>query len=122
MRSAVVWLVPIICAAVLWPAPAPPLSAQTRDPVALSGQVTSAEEGPMEGVLVSARKYASTVTTTVVSDPEGRYRFSRIRPSPASARQHPRAGYDLDALTATVARQKTRDARSEAAETRAPRS
>ena len=56
MRSAVVWLVPIICAAVLWPARVPPLAAQTRDPVALSGQVTSAEEGPMEGVLVSAQE------------------------------------------------------------------
>jgi imidazolonepropionase-like amidohydrolase/streptogramin lyase len=108
MRSAVVWLVPIICAVVLWPAPAPPLVAQTRDPVALSGQVTSAEEGPMEGVLVSARKSASTVTTTVVSDREGRYRFPESRLEPGEYAVSIRAaGYDLErAATATVTRQK----------------
>jgi len=41
----------------------------------LSGRVTSAEEGAMEGVLVSAKKPGSTITVTVVSDREGRYRF-----------------------------------------------
>ena len=34
----------------------------------LSGQVSSTEEGMMEGVLVSAKKEGSTVTTTVVSN------------------------------------------------------
>ena len=42
--------------------------AQAQAAAALSGQVTSAEEGPMEGVLVSARQDGSTVTVTVVSD------------------------------------------------------
>ena len=109
MRSAVVWLVPILCAAVLWPAPVPPLAAQTRDPVALGGQVTSAEEGPMEGVLVSARKSASTVTITVVSDREGRYRFPESRLEPGEYAVSIRAaGYDLErAATANVTRQKT---------------
>ena len=51
------------------------LHAQTPQ-AALSGKVTSAEEGPMEGVLVSAKKDGSTITTTVVSDEQGRYRFS----------------------------------------------
>ena len=37
-----------------------PASAQT--PAALTGQVTSAEEGAMEGVLVSAKKAGSTIT------------------------------------------------------------
>jgi len=32
----------------------------------LTGQVSSKEEGPMEGVLVSAKRLASTVTVTVV--------------------------------------------------------
>ena len=32
------------------------LLAQAEAPSALSGQVTSAEEGPMEGVVVSAKK------------------------------------------------------------------
>jgi len=34
----------------------------------LSGVVSSAAEGPMEGVLVSAKKDGSTITVTVVSD------------------------------------------------------
>ena len=37
----------------------------------LSGQVSSAEEGPMEGVLVSAKKDGSTITTTVVTNEKG---------------------------------------------------
>ena len=46
-------------------------SAQT----ALSGLVSSSEEGAMEGVLVSAKKEGSTITTTVVTDEQGRYGF-----------------------------------------------
>jgi imidazolonepropionase-like amidohydrolase len=109
MRSVVLWLVPIICGAVLAPAQAPRLGAQTRDPIALSGQVTSAEEGPMEGVLVSAKTSTSTITTTVVSDREGRYRFpaSRLTPGEYAVRIRA-AGYDLErAAIATVTRQKT---------------
>ena len=34
----------------------------------LTGQVTSAQQGPMEGVLVSAKREGSTITTTVVTD------------------------------------------------------
>jgi streptogramin lyase len=45
----------------------------------LTGQVTSAEEGPMEGVLVSARKDGSTITTTVVTDDKGQYSFPADR-------------------------------------------
>src|SRR5205823_10260853 len=71
MRTTVVWLVLIIGGAVLLPARVLPL-AQARDAIALSGLVTSEEEGPMEGVLVSAKKSASTITITVVSDREGR--------------------------------------------------
>jgi virginiamycin B lyase len=41
----------------------------------LSGRVTSAEEGPMEGVLVSARKAGSPVTLTVVSSGDGHFDF-----------------------------------------------
>ena len=46
---------------------------------ALTGQVTSAEEGPMEGVLVSAKKQGSTVAVTVVTDPKGQYSFPADR-------------------------------------------
>jgi len=38
-----------------------PLRAQVAEAVALTGQVTSAEEGAMEGVLVSAKKSGSTI-------------------------------------------------------------
>ncbi|HYT47759.1 MAG TPA: hypothetical protein VEL04_05025, partial [Burkholderiales bacterium] len=47
------------------------LHAQT----ALTGLVSSAEEGAMEGVLVGAKKAGSTITVTVVSDAQGRYSF-----------------------------------------------
>src|SRR5262249_32140703 len=45
----------------------------------LSGSVTSAEEGRMEGVLVSARNTGTPVTVTVVSDREGRLDWARER-------------------------------------------
>ncbi|HEY7286393.1 MAG TPA: amidohydrolase family protein [Vicinamibacterales bacterium] len=74
-------------------------SGQTRVPpqTALSGRVTSAEEGPMEGVLVSAKRDGSTITVTVVSNSDGRYRFpaSRLEPGDYSLRVRA-AGYDLE--------------------------
>ncbi len=42
---------------------------------ALTGTVSSATEGAMEGVLVSAQKAGSPITVTVVSDEQGRFRF-----------------------------------------------
>src|ERR1044072_1019946 len=42
---------------------------------ALTGVVSSSDEGPMEGVLVSAKKDGSSITTTVVSDQQGGDRF-----------------------------------------------
>src|SRR5258705_2485410 len=56
-------------------------SAQTQPPAALAGRITSAEEGAMEGVLVSAKSPGS-VTITVVSDEQGRYSFpsSKLQP------------------------------------------
>ena len=44
----------------------------------LSGKVSSAEEGLMEGVLVSAKKEGSTVTTTVVSNARANSVFQPI--------------------------------------------
>jgi len=64
--------------------------------MALAGQVSSQEEGPMEGVLVSAKKEGSTITTTVVSDAKGRYGFPSNRLEPGRYALHVRAvGYDL---------------------------
>jgi virginiamycin B lyase len=70
-----------------------PAAAQT----ALTGQVTSAEEGPMEGVLVSAKRAGSTITITVVSDAQGRYSFPSAKFEPGQYALRIRAvGYDLD--------------------------
>jgi virginiamycin B lyase len=57
-------------------------------PVALQGTVSSAQEGAMEGVLVSAKKAGSTITTTVVTDEKGHYAL------PASRLQQP-GHYDI---------------------------
>jgi virginiamycin B lyase len=68
---------------------------------ALAGQVTSAEEGPMEGVLVSARKRSSTITVTVVTDAKGQYSFPAHRLDPGHYAIAIRAvGYNLDGPTA----------------------
>jgi virginiamycin B lyase len=75
----------------------PSVVAQRGAPSALTGRITSAEEGPMEGVLVSVRRAGSTITTTVVSDREGRYRFPRTRLEPGEYTLRVRAiGYDLE--------------------------
>jgi virginiamycin B lyase len=66
-------------------------------PAALAGKVSSAEEGAMEGVLVSAKKAGSTVTVTVVSDADGRYSFPAKRLSPGKYSLKVRAvGYGLE--------------------------
>src|SRR5260221_12713119 len=59
-----------------------PLQAQAGPQAALAGRVSSAEDGPLEGVLVSAKRAGSTVTVTLVSDQQGRYRFPQSRLEP----------------------------------------
>src|SRR5579883_514021 len=56
--------------------------AQAQTAAALTGQVSSAEEATMEGLLVSAKKEGSTVTTTVVSNDKGQYSFPAGRLEP----------------------------------------
>ena len=51
---------------------------------ALTGKVTSQAEGPMEGVLVGAKKAGSTITTWVVSNAQGEYSFPRDRMEPGN--------------------------------------
>jgi virginiamycin B lyase len=71
--------------------------------VALSGQVSSTEEGAMEGVLVSAKKDGSTIRITVVSDARGRYSFPAARLEPGNYQISIRAvGYDLDGAGAAA--------------------
>jgi virginiamycin B lyase len=72
------------------------LRAQGMPASALAGQVTSVEEGPMEGVLVSAKKIGASVTVTVVTDQRGRYHFPASRLEPGTYALRIRAvGYDL---------------------------
>src|SRR5438876_186011 len=59
-----------------------PLPVEAQAPTALTGEVISSEGGAMEGVLVSARKVGSTITVTVVSDAQGRYRFPASKLDP----------------------------------------
>jgi virginiamycin B lyase len=71
--------------------------AQAQNAPALTGQVTSAEEGPMEGVLVSAKKDGTTITISVVSDQKGEYSFPADRLDAGHYTIAIRAGgYNLD--------------------------
>jgi virginiamycin B lyase len=65
---------------------------------ALTGTVRSVKEGPMEGVLVSAKRDGSTITTTVVTNAQGVYSFpgTRLDAGPHSVTIRA-VGYVLDA-------------------------
>ena len=70
--------------------------AQTDAP-RLTGQVTSSEEGAMEGVLVSAQQLGSPITVTIVSDRAGQFVFPSAKLRPGRYALRIRAvGYDLD--------------------------
>ncbi|AMN42089.1 carboxypeptidase regulatory-like domain-containing protein [Rhodoplanes sp. Z2-YC6860] len=67
------------------------------NPATLAGVVTSDRDGPMEGVLVSAKKQGSTITVTVVSNDKGEYAFPAGRLEPGQYQIGIRAaGYALD--------------------------
>jgi streptogramin lyase len=88
---------------------------------ALTGKVTSAEEGAMEGVLINAKKDGGNITITVVSNDKGQYTFPASKLSAGHYVLSIRAtGYDLDgpkdatiaagkATTADVKLKKTRN-------------
>src|SRR4051795_10245230 len=72
-----------------------PVRAQA--PMALTGQVSSAAEGPMEGVVVSAKREGSTATISVISDSTGKFGFPASKLAPGRYSLAIRAvGYDLD--------------------------
>jgi virginiamycin B lyase len=91
-------IVAAIAAAVVVLAPSSALKgAEGNGRIALTGQVTSIEEGPMEGVLVSAKLEGSTITITVVSDAQGHYSFPSSKLGAGHVSIRTRAvGYDLD--------------------------
>src|SRR5262245_58830609 len=68
-----------------------PANAQT-----VGGQVSSTEEGMMEGVLVSAKKEGGTITTTVVTNDKGQFSFPAGKLEPGKYNLTIRAaGYTL---------------------------
>lgn len=74
-----------------------PARAQNQTLAALSGKVTSQEEGAMEGVVVSAKRDGSTMTVSVISDKQGHFGFPANRLEPGHYSLAIRAvGYDLD--------------------------
>src|SRR5438876_4580058 len=67
----------------------------------LTGQVSSAEEGAMEGVVVSAKKGGSTISISVVTDARGRFAFPVARLEPGHYTLKARgAGFELDGAKA----------------------
>src|SRR6202023_2470119 len=79
------------------------VSHQAWAAAALTGQVSSAEEGNMEGVVVSAKKPGSTVMVSVTTDAQGRYAFPEGRLEPGQYNLAIRAvGYDIAAPTAAT--------------------
>jgi len=80
-------------------------AAHAQAPAALTGQVSSAAEGPMEGVVVSAKRDGSTLTISVVSDTAGKFSLPASKLEPGRYSLAIRAvGYDIDGpKTADVA-------------------
>src|SRR3954454_25034593 len=71
--------------------------AQAQNTAALTGQVSSAEEAVMEGVVVSAKKEGSNITVSVVTDDKGQYSFPADRLTPGQYKMSIRAiGYVID--------------------------
>ena len=100
MFKAIRFLMTLGCAcAFTLQASAQSTSAPAQAGGALTGQVSSAEEGNMEGVIVSARKDGASFTVSVVSDNEGRYNFSADRLEAGDYTLDIRAvGYVLDGV------------------------
>ena len=74
----------------------------------LTGQVSSAEEAAMEGVVVSAKKDGSTISISVVTDARGRFAFPAARLEPGHYTLKARAaGYELAAAAPAVQAQQS---------------
>jgi virginiamycin B lyase len=81
----------------------------SQSPAALSGRITSQREGPMEGVIVGAKKAGSTISVWVVSDSQGQYAFPRERLTPGKYAISVRAaGFELPKTAVDVSIQPTR--------------
>jgi len=91
----------VVIAAVCVQTGAGPLHGQGPSQSALTGQVTSTEEGPMEGVVVSAKKDGATISISVVTNDRGRFTFPSARLEPGRYTLKARAaGYEIDGTRA----------------------
>src|ERR1700686_5448695 len=59
-----------------------PAMAQNHGRAALTGTVSSPEEGKMEGVVVSAKRPGSTIMISVSTNAQGQYSFPQDRLTP----------------------------------------
>jgi virginiamycin B lyase len=95
MRTHVFAISLAISLAVLFTAATTRTAAQSS--AAVTGTVSSQEEGAMEGVIVSAKRAGSTMTVSVLSDAKGRYALPANRLEPGTYTIRIRAtGYDLE--------------------------
>src|SRR5689334_11169840 len=96
------WLLSTVAGLAAFIVPGP---VQAQAPAALTGQVSPAEDGNMERVVVSAKKDGSSITVSVVTDAQGRFSFPANRLEPGKYTLKARAvGYDLPGtVTAEVA-------------------
>ncbi len=77
--------------------------AMAQNAAALTGTVSSAEEGKMEGVVVSAKRPGSTMMVSVSTNAQGQYSFPQDRLAPGAYDITIRAiGYTLKPTTATI--------------------
>src|SRR5262245_40836072 len=77
--------------------------ALAQGPAALMGTVSSADEGKMEGVVVSAKRPGSTMMVSVSTNAKGEYSFPKDRLAPGTYNITMRAvGYTLKPTTATI--------------------
>jgi virginiamycin B lyase len=80
-----------------------PAMAQSHGPAALTGTVSSTEEGKMEGVVVSAKQPGSTIMVSVSTNAQGQYSFPQDRLAPGAYDITIRAiGYTLKPTTAAI--------------------
>ncbi len=96
-----------IATTAMWP---PDFTLTAADaPAALTGTVRSAEEGAMEGVVVSARRTGASFYVSVTSDDKGQYAFPATHLEPGEYTVTIRAtGWDLTPIgTVTLAKGKT---------------
>src|SRR2546421_11092989 len=100
MRKAKLLAAILVATALLGVAVVRVIAAEGTSSSALTGTVSSQADGPMEGVLVGAKRAGSTISTWVVSNAQGQYSFPRDRMEAGHYAISIRAvGYELPATS-----------------------